>query len=257
MKYYNIAAVLFLLVLTGCSVPKATVTPGQASAVKPLTDAALKEKMVYNERTGFGYAIEHDKDNLIIYLTAEDQNLQRKMAYFGFTVWIDRTGGKNREQGFRHPLGLNMDHYRPEDIESALKLAGDVELIGIYGSSSRIVKMRDSRVRINTQIIDGLLFYRAVVPFELLRSGYDPVGSGSRLSIGLETGYLVTPRDGGRQMPQDGRMTGSGMGPRGGRPGAMMPGQGYRMPERGYMPAGRMETNELSKASSLWIDLEF
>jgi hypothetical protein len=255
MKNYKIVTALFLLVLTGCAgIPKAIVIPGQ-TGIKTVSGDDLKEMMVFNERTGFSYTFGYDKDNLFIYLMAEDAALQKKIAYHGFAVWIDRSGEKNREQGFRFPVGLNQDHYRPENIESALGLAGTVELIGIYGSSSRKVKMRDSQVRVRAEIVDGLLLYRAVVPFELLRFG--TIEPGTLVKIGLETGFQAASRGEGRQIHQDGRMAGGGMGPRGRRPGDMMPGHTSRMPDRGYMHTPRIGTDELSKPSSLWIELEF
>jgi hypothetical protein len=138
-----------------------------------------------------------------------------------------------------------------------LRMAEEIDLIGIYGTSVRTVKMRDSRIRAKTGLVEDFLVYEATIPFEMLEYGYDPARSGNGISIGMETGYLDMPRSSNRQSPYQGTRGGDGMR----RPGGMTgqyPGQ-YpgRIPDRGMMDQRPSEINRLSKPTRLWLTLEF
>ncbi|MGF1585072.1 MAG: hypothetical protein ACFCUM_07110 [Bacteroidales bacterium] len=260
------------LITAGCSVPTAVVAPREANqnALAFASGSGMEERLVLNESTGFEYAFEYDKSNMYLYMTTTDQELQRKIVYFGLTIWIDRTGGNNKVQGFRFPLSANMPVVTRREgnpgslialsgsnLNSVLNRADEIELIGIYGSSVRKVRKRDSRIRIITEINDSILIYQAAIPFEVLEFGFNPGDGNSTVSIGFETGHYEAPSARRSQFPYDGGRQTGGMGYPGSRPG-QMPGQyAGRMPERDQMAQRGSVFGNLSRPARLWLDLEF
>lgn len=266
-----------LLLQSGCSTPSAIVAPKQKGEMQ-LSESPAEvsaSRMVHHENTGFSYSFEYDKENLYLMLSTADQDLQRKIAYFGFTVWIDKNGGNNKEQGFRFPTGMNMEQFLRNavpgnarnradvmqkslgegTVKSALDRADEIDLIGIYGSSTRTVKMRDSRIRANSEVVNDELIYEAVVPFEMLQFGFDPLRHSASVSVGFETGSFESAPAERRQMTPDNDRRGGGMIP--GR-GGQMPGQAAgRMPEMAQREPSGAAFRELSKPTRLWIVLEF
>ncbi len=261
---------VIIIYLTGCAAPTVIVNkrevPEEKLAVELIPD--LKEQMDFHERSGFYYAFEYDSNNLYISLATSDNTLQRKMLLFGFTVWVDRTGGKNEQQGFKFPVGVRMPSdsrergipvysmgYRGGSAEEMLAWAEEIDLIGIYGSSTRRVKMRDSQVRVKAEIVDDILIYQALIPYGILKFGYNPIENKLPISIGLETGYLESPAAGRRPQPYDGRRPGGGVMQPGRMPGGQYP--GGMMPSRGMMDQRPPDIGAMSRPTRLWIKLEF
>ncbi len=266
--FFLLIFTIIIINITGCSTQTAFVArremSKQAFPAEGMT--VLLDQMGFHERTGFYYSFEYDNQNLHLLVATSDQNLQRKMIHFGFTVWIDREGEKNQEQGFRFPLGFSMADdlqgfrlpvFGTEMIVSSLNerlvIADEIDLIGIYGTSTRTVKMRDSRIRVRAEIIDSLLIYKALIPYELLQFGYNPLLSKAPVSIGLETGHFDQSSFGRRQVPYDGRRPGNGMAPTGGMQ-RQSPGM---MSARGRMDQGPVNMGELARPTRLWLKLEF
>ncbi len=259
---------LVVLALAGCSTPRAVVSEKEAGKHRLTNEekVGLTEQMGYHEQSEFYYLFEYDNSNLYITLATFNQNLQRKIAQFGFTVWIDRTGGKNKEQGFRFPRGaritgdpsgrdinLSMMGYKIGPVNALLERADEVDLIGIYGSSTRTLRMRDSQIRVSAERIENMLFYEAVVPFELLKFGFNPLAGRTSMNIGLETGFFELPSSSRSAAPDYGRR------PRGGTtPGGRMSGQvPQRFPDSGMMQQRSENMGELSRPTRLWLELEF
>ena len=279
MRIIKTLLLLAILILSGCSMPTAIVAPKQEQRVALMEEVkeGLPDRMKYHEKTGFSYEFQYDRYNLYLKLATSDPDDIRKIVYFGFSVWIDRKGEKNQDQGFRFPRGARLSQLeRPagrsqgttgatqgtavrsggDDLNSVLERTDEIDLIGIYGTATRTVKMRDSRIRVRAEIADGILTYEAVIPFEMLEFGYNPLAAHSNMSIGLKTGHFEAPSRSDRQRPPQTR-TGDGIGRRG-------PGQGQypgqypgRTPERSIMESRSSEMGRLSRPTSLWIALEF
>ncbi len=270
MKFIKIIFSIAIIAFSGCSMPVALVVPRQEPPVtKGKFAAGMQESMQHDERSGFYYDFGYDRANLYLNLAVGDPEVIMKIAYFGFTVWIDRTGGKNQDQGFRFPTGIRTRQnqtggqgglavaagLRGGDVSNLIEISEEIDLIGIYGTSVRRVKMRDSRIRVIAEVADDVLFYRAVIPYEVLGFGYDPLSARSVINIGLETGHFEPPSasEMRRQRTTSGDMVG--------RPGGMTgqyPGQ-YpgRMPDRGMLEQRSSEINRLSRPTRLWLALEF
>ncbi len=279
--------ILFSIVLTvlyACSTPTALVELRQEKPepLKKVAAIGLPGNMVHDERSGFHYNFEYDRNNLYINLAAEDPNLVSKIAFFGLTVWIDREGDRNREQGFRFPMPARVTVAPREEARTGqqpgrtgggtqrtgagtsglstgylLDMAEYIELMGIYGTSTRKVNTRDSRIRVTASMVDNIFVYEAVVPYEMLGWGYNPLAAGGRMSIGLETGYYDPPSP-SRQAPAARRPDG-GLGQPGRMPGqypGRYPGQ-YPMPDQVRTGQRTGPLASLSRPSRLWVKLEF
>ncbi len=279
MRIIKTFLLLAIIIFSGCSMPAAIVAPKaeQRAALSEEVKDGLPEGMQYHEKTGLSYELQYDKDNLYLKLATSDPDDIRKIVYFGFSVWIDRKGEKNQDQGFRFPRAARLSQLeRPTgrshgtagtsqgttgragvgDLNSVLERADEIDLTGIYGTATRTVKMRDSRIRVKAEIADDILTYEAVIPFEMLEFGYNPLAAHSNMSIGLKTGHFEAPSRSDRQRPPQTR-TGDGIGRRG-------PGQGQypgqypgRTPDRSIMESRSSEMGRLSRPTSLWIALEF
>ncbi len=276
---FSIAALSFY----GCTLPVAVVDVRQERPV-PLREIAgegLPDNMIHDEGSGFHYKFEYDRHNLYLKLASEDPVLVSKIAYFGLTVWIDRAGERNRDQGFRFPMtarvagmGTGSTGNRagmtaprpeggsarslPEAPGTLLERAEEIELIGIYGTASRTVKIWDSRIRVRVAMVDGIFIYEAVIPFEMLQRGFDPFAAGGQWTVGLETGHYVSPAQ-PRQVQPRGGSPGGGIGQPGRMPG-QYPGQyptQYPMADRARFDARGGEMAALSRPSRLWLRLEF
>jgi hypothetical protein len=266
MRKFLIMLPIAVLFLSGCKTPTAIVNPRQAGDDMTIAGfgSGITERMEFHENSGFFYRFDYDKENLYLMVATSDRDLQRKIVYFGLAVWTDRTGGHNKNQGFRFPPEDNLQNNlqvvapakSPDDLSSLLERTDKIELIGIYGNSVRTVKRRDSQIRIDAGFTDDMLIYRATVPFGLLEHGYDPAGRG-KMSIGLETGHFEAPSSARRAQDFDGRIPADRRRPHGGMSGRM-PGQSPgMMTDRSQVGAQRAEAASLSRPSRLWIDLDF
>lgn len=257
-----------LLFMAGCASPTAVVTPRQAETgsitADPVTE--MTGRMEFHENSGFYYKFEYDDQNLYIQMATSDPAVQRKIVYFGFTVWTDRTGEQKKSQGFRFPVVMTVPQESSRGsgpgpvaagLNSSLEWADKIELIGIYGNSVRRVKRRDSRIRVVANFDDDVLIYKAVVPYQVLKHGYDPAEGAGKMSIGFETGHFEPEEVQKRETTPGMRNPGNGMRPRGGMPGTMQGGMQGRMIDRDQWAAQRSVMNAMSRPTRLWIDIEF
>ncbi len=267
MKNFLFVFPVVMLFVTGCATPEALVTSRDAVDEFILTgfSSGMTDGMELHENSGFYYKFERDRDNLYLLLATSDLVLQRKIIYFGLTIWTDRTGNHNKNQGFRFPVDGQARPLYPSvpqvqaetDFNTLLSRAGEIDLIGIYGSSVRTVKRRDSRIRVDASIQDDFLVYKAVVPFGLLKHGFNPVADNGKMSLGIETGSFKAPSQNRRARDFDGRRPGGGLGQPGGMTGRM-PGQAPgRMPGQEQPAEQWSDMNLLSRPTRLWIDLSF
>ncbi|TVR74692.1 MAG: hypothetical protein EA408_02010 [Marinilabiliales bacterium] len=259
-------------------------------SLRHLAAGELTDNMIHDEGSGFHYKFEYDRNNLYLKLAAEDPVLVSKIAYFGLTVWIDRAGERNKDQGFRFPVparvagrpaggsgtqagvtarraqegmaanrpGEGSARILPEKPGALLERAEEIELIGIYGSASRTVKIWDSRIRVSVAMVEDLLVYEAVIPFEMLQRGFDPFTAGGQWTVGLETGHYEPPAQPRQVQPRGGSPSG-GIGQPGRMPG-QYPGQypsQYPMADRARIDARGGEMAAFSRPSRLWMKLEF
>ncbi len=263
---FLVVTFILLVAMAGCRTPTAIVAERQPTDFSEMMPEELAGIMEYDEKSGFYYLFEYDQNNLYLTLAVKDQTLQRKIVNFGFTVWIDTDGGDEQKQGFRYPVGLPSEgefgEFRRQqdeekdlltgDMRSMLKRADNIDLIGIYGTSVRRVKVRDSRIPVKAGFVSDIMIYEAAVPFEALKYGYSPADEGSTVGLGLETGYLERRSPSEREMPPG---VEPGTGTR--QPGGMYGGTPRRMPDTRLMDASSSEIEALAEPTELWIKLKF
>jgi hypothetical protein len=255
---------LLIAFMAGCSTPRALVTGREI--VDDISGqgfgTGIAEKMEFHENSGIFYKFESDKENLYLLFATSDPALQRKIAYFGLTIWIDRSGDRNKVQGFRFPVSdayltsvpATIQGAHP-DITSMLRNAGDIELIGIYGSSPRTVKRRDSQVKVEAFVQEDFLVYKAVVPYGMLKHRFHPADGDGKMSVGFESGFLDNSARERRPQEYNGRRQGGNMPYPGGMAGRM-PGQVGRIPGAEQDTEARVPGG-LTRPTRLWIELEF
>ncbi len=296
MRILKTIPALVILILSGCSMPTAIVSPKADNRVTGLSEevkAGFPEGMKHHEETGFMYEFKFDRDNLYLKLATSDLDDIRKIVYFGFSVWIDRKGEKNQDQGFRFPgparlsqldISSGMSQLTTSifylqastfqlpasdsqgktgkagigNLNSILERAEEIDLIGIYGTAARTVKMRDSPIKVKASISGDILTYEAVVPFEILEFGYNPIAGDSNMSIGFKTGHFEAPSRRDREMqPYTGPSDRTGRRGPGQYPGQYPGRYPERIPERTVTDSRSSEMARLSRPTGLWLALEF
>ncbi len=155
------------------------------------------------------YSVEHDNRFVYLNLSATDPTVQRQLLRGGLTIWIDQSGRKNENLGFRYPLsegavpsefsngrGGHAETFNPMENEKErshhlLKQFEEqityIELLGFLeeGSFERLnYKLEKGPIKVDiTMNAEGKLFYVARVP---LNSIFSDIEEADRLvSIGI------------------------------------------------------------------------
>ena len=121
MKF--LVSLSFAMVITASGLAQdATSANCQLSAVIQIDGQANEwpmEWMVDTEKN-FSYNVCSDDNNIYIRMKTKDELIRRKMALFGFTVWMDPNGKKKRKLGLRFPTGIEA-----QERMVALRQTGD------------------------------------------------------------------------------------------------------------------------------------
>ena len=162
----------------------------------------------------FSYTICADESNLYVRVRTEDYYAKRKMAAFGFTLWIDPNGKKKRKLGLRFPVGGGEAEERAASLRGAVnnaqtaaekaefqkeidrKLITNLEVLELIGlSDDPITSTRSGitngiKVAIGYDVLGGYV-YEAMIPFKSYRLSKAAIGS---LGVGFETGKYIAPK---------------------------------------------------------------
>jgi hypothetical protein len=203
-----------------------------------------------DEKGKFKYNICSDDANLYIRVQMLDPIVQRKVAMYGFTVWLNPDGKKKPKLGLRYPTGIegeehleeyrksgdsfnkenNLDKREEKQKEFKKSLITGVEVLELIGLSDKPVTSSKSG------ITNGLLVaidmddkenyvYEATIPFKSFRLSKADI---SKLGVGFETGKMVV-----KQTKGQGNNAGGGMQP-GGFGGGGYGNRGYGSSGIGY-----------------------
>jgi hypothetical protein len=169
---------------------------------------------VVDEEKIFSYNVCADEQNLYVRVMTEDFYAKRKMAVFGFTLWIDPNGKKKKKLGLRFPVGgaeaeERMNAIREEggpgnsagekaefQKKADQKLIENVEILELIGladepiTSARSGIMNGIKVAISMDAT-GAYIYEAIIPFKSYRISRASI---EELSVGFETGKYVVPK---------------------------------------------------------------
>jgi hypothetical protein len=191
--------------------------------------------------------VKNDDDYLYLCLSSPVREVAAQIAMYGFTVWLDPEGKKDKTFGIRCPIGAAGGMGNPGDLEKLaqdrdkflemvverLKGAGSVlEILGPDEDDSvRIAGAEASGVDVALGYHDGRVVYELKVPFR--RDDEHPYAIGShgdgRIGVGFETPDISRDEimtvvggkrpGGGRGGGPGGGMSGGGTGGRQGRGG--------------------------------------
>ncbi len=210
----------------------------------------------------FKYNVAFDDNNLYVRVKIKDELTQRKMASFGFTVWLDASGKKKTKLGMRYPTGveatermealqksgdLEKERSAPkrEELRKELKksMISDIEVLELIGLADKPLTTSRTGITNGIQVILSMdaeesYVYEAAIPFKAFRLSKAQI---PLLSVGFETGKYVMPKDkdasnnsAGGGMPGGGFGGGGMGGGYGGGYGGGGYGGGMRSSGRGY-----------------------
>lgn len=166
-----------------------------------------KEKM-------FSYNVCADEQLLYVRVMTSDYFTKRKMAAFGFTLWLDPEGKKKKKLGLRFPTGgaeaeeraaairdqggsgssagERADYQKEIDRQLIINLEV-LELIGLSKepiTSARSGIMNGIKVAIDMDST-GAYVYEAIIPFKSFRISRAAI---KEMSVGFETGKYIPPK---------------------------------------------------------------
>lgn len=208
----------------------------------------------------FSYNVCSDDNNLFVRVKSGEFYVKRKMATFGFTLWIDPNGKKKRKLGLRFPAGGAEAEERTTELkknndlnnlsasdraefqkEIDRKLITGLEVIELIGLADDPITSTRSGITNGIKVAigmdaDGAYVYEAIIPFKSYRLSKASI---SDLGIGFETGRYTAPKvKPNAKASADGNFSGAR---------TLSRRQGYE--SLGINP-------QISYASSLWVTLK-
>ncbi len=186
----------------------------------------------------------NDQSNLYLVFATPNQDLQRRIAFGGLTVWFDKTGGKQKKFGIRFPLG-GTRFRRPDmpDVnmqEPARELpvdsTGDLEIEGPGDQDHhRMTRAEALGIQVQYRFIKDTLVYQMKVPLVEDREQPFAIGAdpGSKIALGFEAGLPQRARREEGAEPGEQGEGGMGGGFGGGRRGGFGGRGGGHRPEGG------------------------
>lgn len=205
--------------------------------------------MYYDEKLDASYGIQNDGEYLYVAFETGNQALQRQLLMSGLVIWVNDTGDKTRDVGFKFPRGLMERRVPARDLMAALGNASgvddqrlaylidqdfrDVQVLdpknknlGIYTKKEAL----DHNIHFDLNIARGLMIYELQIPLQG-SSRHTWNFDVASIGVGFKTPEFDRSQFGGRGPRGGGMMDasngGGGMG--GGRGGGRGGGMGGGM----------------------------
>ena len=212
MKF--LVSLSFAMVITASGLAQdATSANCQLSSVVQIDGQANEwpmEWMVDTEKK-FSYNVCSDDNNIYIRMKTKDELIRRKMALFGFTVWMDPNGKKKRKLGLRFPTGIEaqermvalrqtgdpntMSAGQRADFQKEINkiFIRDVEVLELIGLADDPLTSTRSGITNGIKVAiaaddEEAYIYEAIIPFKSFRLSKSSIAT---LGIGFETGKYV------------------------------------------------------------------
>ena len=160
----------------------------------------------YNEKYNVVLCMYNDENDLYLKVSTPDQILQRQFLMFGFTVWFDPGGGKNKTLGIRFPKGTQSGppgEPRPGrnndpniDVSARGKaLKGELVILGPEGKESwkfSADSAKELGIQVDFGTASGILIYELRIPLRKNAQNFYAIGAdpSAPIGIGFETGAL-------------------------------------------------------------------
>ncbi|MBN1825504.1 MAG: hypothetical protein JW958_04495 [Candidatus Eisenbacteria bacterium] len=245
------------------------------------------DAIVYLEDAGACVGAYNDAENLYLCLIVDGTDLRRRMLGRGFTLWIDASGGKEKQFGVHYPPGSGRSGGAPPERggaeepgvpggdslqtgagkggassggslgdrtwEELRKKWPEIEVIG-PGKNERhaIAAANGGKLEVALAVEKGALVYELRIPLPCDADHPYGIGTepGASIGVGLETPGMEAP-NGGRSARGGGGMGGRGGGPPGGGRGGRGGGpSGGGM--RGGPPSGDRGGSASEKTLDAW-----
>lgn len=208
--------VILLIVLGWCHARAQEATqqcPAVASVVADGNAEEWSMGWVQDEDKMFSYNTCADDSFLYVRVKTSDNYTKRKIAAFGFTLWMDSEGKKKKKLGLRFPVGgveaeeraaairdqgkpgSSMGEQSDYQKEIDQKLIADLEIMELIGlTDDPITSTRSgitNGIKVAIGYVDGAYVYEAIVPFKAFRLSKATL---NELSVGFETGRHIPPK---------------------------------------------------------------
>jgi uncharacterized membrane protein YgcG len=196
------------------------------------------EWIVDADEPKFSYNICSDNSNLYVRVKLKDETVRRKLAIFGFTMWLDPNGKKKKKLGLKFPTGTegaekmelvkqsgnrNMSSGERATFQKDMNkyFIKDVEILELIGLSDDPLTSTRSGITNGIKVGIGVdqedaYIYEAQVPFKSFRLSKASI---ENLGVGFETGKWVPKQPKNSQAGGGGGGGGGGYGGGGQRRG--------------------------------------
>lgn len=236
----------------------------------------------YDSKANLGYAVSNDSKNLYITVETGDPATQLKILREGFTVWIDKTGGKDQVMAINYPLpnhnrskkntetedrptggqwqhgnggGIDKQRLALEDrVRKLLTEAKEYSLQGFKACNLQFPILERDTCGVITRMdldADGELVWEAVIPFKsfYFKPEIDKRDNGKPMSVCFETVGAKKPAGGQGNRGGNGGGFGPHVGIGGMGMGMRMGGGGMRGGNSGQ---GNNMMESLYKSTTTW-----
>jgi hypothetical protein len=223
--------------------------------------------MQYDEKLDASYGFQNDDEFLYVALETGNPQLQRQLLMSGLVVWLNDTGDKTKDVGFKFPRGL-MERQKPaRDVMATINNSqtDDQRLNYVLEHNFRDMQVLDPKnknlgiythkeaavynIQFDLSMAHGLMIYEMKIPLKCSAKHPWDFSNISTAGIGFATPEMDFSQLGGRR-PMGGGMMEASQGSGGGRGGGMGGGMGAGEP--GGMGGMRGGFGQ-SKPINVWV----
>ncbi|HEY3876420.1 MAG TPA: hypothetical protein VGM92_13170, partial [Candidatus Kapabacteria bacterium] len=180
----------------------------------------------YDKETKLSFSISNDSTKLYFCLQAYDLDLQKKICRAGLQLWIDPTGGKEKNIGLLYPVPSTLQHFAMErsgsygapnssettseeyDPIGALRRnffrsqPGEIQLTGFVPPAQGIIPSKNSfgiEVRINWDTLNNALNYEAAIPFATFYHALTPHDTATPIELTFTVNGILRSESGAKR----------------------------------------------------------
>ena len=194
--------------------------------------------MQYDEKLDASYGFQNDDEFLYVALETGNPALQRQLLMSGLVIWVNDTGDKTKDIGFKFPRGL-MERQRPSrDVMGAITnpQVDDQRRQYLLDHNFRDLQVLDPKdknlgiythkeaaaynIQFDLSMARGLMIYELKIPLKCTAKHPWDFTAVSKAGIGFATPQMDFSQFGGRR-PMGGNMMEASQGNGGGRGGGM------------------------------------
>jgi hypothetical protein len=203
-----ISLVAVFLLLSGSLKAQKSTIESYTPTTPPVIDGKTDEwevEWLGDPKGKFAYNLANDDDNLYVRIRMSDPLTQRKVALFGFTVYLNPEGKKGGKLGIKFPIEKDLDELnkRPKSdvaptpamqLELKKDLIKDSEALEILGLSKKPIVSTRLGLTNGLQLIIvadsvGDYYYEGKIPFKAMKLEKEKIKT---LGVTFQTGRLIS-----------------------------------------------------------------